>query len=228
MGGNESGAVKSPLKHSQPPCWQASALHFRLNQERRMPGRVKSPDSARPPLDAQNARRSNLDRASCTRFASWPTNRERCRRQQNRHKLSWAYSYPPFPCGRGVAPFRGRLLRISASFLRKRPLPSFSPPCHYGPSTVLLRYCHGIATVLLRYCYGADGASRTTTCRPALRRGYALCFTSSNHHGPRFRLFYDWSDARSLGSPQEHSGDGGAPPQPTSGFACHLNALQQS
>ena len=67
-----------------------------------------------------------------------------------------------------------------------------------------------------RYCYGADGASHTTTCRQALHRGFALCFTSSNHHGPRFSLFDDWSDARSLGSPQEHSGDGGAPPQPKS------------
>jgi len=43
IGGNESGAVKSPLKNSQLPCWQAPASHFRLNQERRMPWQVKSP-----------------------------------------------------------------------------------------------------------------------------------------------------------------------------------------
>ena len=42
-----------------------------------------------------------------------------------------------------------------------------------------------------RYCYGADGASHTTTCRQALHRGFALCFTSSNHHGPRFTLMDD-------------------------------------
>ena len=33
-----------------------------------MPGRVKSPDSARPRLRVQNARRSRLDRANCTMF----------------------------------------------------------------------------------------------------------------------------------------------------------------
>ena len=75
----------------------------------------------------------------------------------------------------------------SASFPRKRPLSSPLPPA----TTVPPRYCYGIATVALRYCYSADRASRTTTCRQALRRGFALCFNSSNHHGPRFRLMDD-------------------------------------
>jgi hypothetical protein len=68
MGANESGAVKSPSKSSQTPYPQQLTSHSRLSQERKMPGRVKSPDSARPQLRMQNARRSRLDRASCTMF----------------------------------------------------------------------------------------------------------------------------------------------------------------
>ncbi len=66
MGGNESGLVKSPLNGSQTPCQQQLAPHFRLSQERKMPGRAKSPDSAGARLRVQNARPSRLNRAGCT------------------------------------------------------------------------------------------------------------------------------------------------------------------
>lgn len=51
--GNESSSVASPPDNSQTPCRQPFASHFRLSQEREMPGRVKRPDSARPRLGVQ-------------------------------------------------------------------------------------------------------------------------------------------------------------------------------
>jgi len=73
--GNESRSVESPSDNSQTSCRQPFASHFRLSQEREMPGWVKIFDSARPRLGMQNTRRSLLDRAGCTAFASWPNNR---------------------------------------------------------------------------------------------------------------------------------------------------------
>src|ERR1017187_4632848 len=42
-GDNESSSVKSPSEDLQPPLRQSFASHFRLRQEREMPGRVKRP-----------------------------------------------------------------------------------------------------------------------------------------------------------------------------------------
>ena len=66
MGGNDSGLVKSPLKGSQTPGPKQLAPHFRLSQERQMPGWAKCPDSAGARLRVQNARPSRLNRAGCT------------------------------------------------------------------------------------------------------------------------------------------------------------------
>jgi len=67
-GSNESSSVESPSKTSQPPCQQQLASHSRLNQERKTLARIKGPDSARPRLRVQNARRIRFDSASCMMF----------------------------------------------------------------------------------------------------------------------------------------------------------------
>ena len=64
----ESGSAETLSKTSQTPCPQPPAWHYRLSQERIMPGRVKSPDSVSPQLRVQDAGRSPLKRADCTAF----------------------------------------------------------------------------------------------------------------------------------------------------------------
>ena len=64
--GSQAALVKSPAQGSQTPCQQQLAPHLALDLERKIPGRIKNPNSPKPRLRMQDARRSCPDRASCT------------------------------------------------------------------------------------------------------------------------------------------------------------------
>ena len=108
-GDNRPGSVKPSSKNSQLYCQQLLASHWRLSQKRRMPGRVKSLDFARPGCvcKMQNKAGSIVRVARCPPDASAPIGYHRKKwpapNSQTCQDRCWGRRSPP-----GVFGARGR------------------------------------------------------------------------------------------------------------------------